>query len=53
MQVRNNNTHSEIEEYYHEYRKKNLTEKPATFKATIKAKLVLLENAIVFFFMHI
>ena len=53
MQVRNNNTRSEIGEYYHEYRKKNLTEKPATFKATIKAKLVLLENAIVFFFMHI
>ena len=35
-------------ECYLEYRKK-LVEKPAIFKATVKAKLVLLENAVVYF----
>ena len=38
---------SEVMEYYVEYRKKNI-EGHAIFKATIKIKLVLLENAVVY-----
>ena len=34
-------------EYYLEYRRE-LTEKHTIFKATIKAKLVLIENAVVY-----
>ena len=39
---------SEVMEYYVEYRKKKLIEGHAIFKATIKIKLVLLENAVVY-----